>query len=137
MSKSKYRFLKHIGIAGFLFFLIKGILWLLFGTAIYRWVQSVLSICVFLFLALTAVSQSQNMPPPSLSFPIFLEKTSTPSSYLQHPVDNYVEQAFFCKLENKLNPKKFQRFSFRLGNHNYCNNLEYGKYLNYGTVNLP
>ena len=130
MQKQKINFLKSLGIAGFLFFLIKGILWLIFGTAIYKWFQSILTTLFLIIFANSMLhSQSSNF---SQSEHLFSKEPQLFYTYAftnKNIVQKYTTQAFFCKLEKSINPKSFQRFSFRLGNHNYCNQLEYGKYL--------
>jgi hypothetical protein len=123
MNEKYKNWLKKFGIAGFLFFLIKGILWLLLGSAFYRWLKN------FFIISMSTI------------FPFALEaqiKDNTRTiiqinnSILNNYELNWKEinpKPFFCKLEDRLNPKKRSAFKLRLGTVEYADKLEYSKYL--------
>ena len=121
--EEKYKnWLKKFGIAGFLFFLIKGILWLVFGTAIYKWLKTLMVFNVLFivpFLAFTQVIIDENktlnsnpisIHPPNLFNAFQSDKSTKP---------------FFCRLEDKLNGKLKTPIKFRLGSLDYSNQMEY------------
>ncbi len=53
MDNKKLKWIKRLGIAGFLFFLVKGILWLVFGAAVWKWLKG------FLLLFTVVISPGQ------------------------------------------------------------------------------
>lgn len=122
--ENKYKqWIKRFGIAGFLFFLIKGILWLIFGTAMYKWLKTVL-VCTVLYFPFTLLSQGQYLSSYQLNKPdslfnlriTFIQSIKTP-------------KAFFCKIENQINHNNKFNIKFRLGSVDYNNTLEYSSFL--------
>jgi hypothetical protein len=126
MNEKYKNLLKKFGIAGFLFFLIKGILWLIFGTAIYKWLKSLIVLGLSLVIPYFSISQdvsimedqkrllTQSVKYPQLNHIFYLDKITKP---------------FFCKLENKLLVNFKTPLAFRLGSLEYSNQLEYASIL--------
>jgi hypothetical protein len=134
MNEKTKQWLKTIGVAGFLFFLFKGILWLIFGTAIYNWLKSLLIV--------TAASLC----------PVLINAQSVPNFLNKYKFNNQIQlllkspqlgiqesnpKPFFCKLEDQINENKKTYFKFRLGSVEYSNDLEYSQYLYKKEIELP
>lgn len=124
MNEKYKNWLKKIGVAGFLFFLIKGILWLIFGAAIYKWLKSLIIISAASLMPFIAFTQ------PRIFFTnqVRTYQPDTTSSNIRLDLSSKREKPFFCKLEDKLNIKGKSIFSFRLGSLEYSNMLEYSKF---------
>lgn len=126
MNEKTKQWLKNIGIAGFLFFLFKGILWLIFGTAIYKWLKTLLvisaaSLCpVLIYAQTTPIHFNKYKINNPIHFPM---KSPQIGIHESNP------KPFFCKLEDRLNENKKTYFKFRLGTVEYSNDLEYSQYL--------
>lgn len=130
--KTKHKdLLKKIGIAGFLFFLVKGIIWLLLGSAFYKWLKELVIINLFSLIPFMLNAQSLNYSVDSL-------KMITANYFQLHKpilsLNNTIEKPFFCKLEDQLNHNKKTYLKFRLGSMEYSNQLEYAKYLYNGKL---
>ncbi len=126
MDEKKKQWLKNIGIAGFLFFLFKGILWLIFGTAIYKWFKGLLVISAATMIPFYLKAQSI---PNSLNE---IKQYNFNAKQEMKPnlcIEEYKVKPFFCKLEDQLNENKKTLFKFRLGSLEYTNGLEYSQFL--------
>jgi hypothetical protein len=125
MNEKYKNWLKKLGVAGFLFFLIKGILWLIFGAAIYKWLKSLIIISAASLMPFITFTQ-----PVSFSTNQFIiHQTDTIPPNIRLDLSNN-KKPFFCRLEDKLNIKGKSIFSFRLGSLEYSNMLEYSKFRN-------
>jgi hypothetical protein len=126
MDEKHSNWLKKIGIAGFLFFLLKGIMWLIFGTAFYKWIKDLLIISS---IGLSPVIIEAQTPTFFLNKP----KAILPGLIQYNQPKLYIEASeekpFFCKLEDQLNEHKKTYLKFRLGSLDYSNQLEYSKFL--------
>lgn len=121
--EEKYKNLfKKLGVAGFLFFLIKGILWLIFGTALFKWLKGLMVSSTLFCLPLCIYCQTSKQDSLKNYFinTSFI-KTNTSFNFSKP----FCERAFFCKLEDHYMQKNKLAFSFRLGSSNYTNSLEY------------
>lgn len=122
MQEKHKNWLKKFGIAGFLFFLIKGILWLVFGTAIYKWLKTLMVfnvLFIFPFLAFSQVIFQEKK-----SFRLNLISIHPPILFNAFQSDRNTKP-FFCRLEDKLNGKLKTPIKFRLGSLEYSNQMEY------------
>lgn len=126
MNEKYKNWLKKFGIAGFLFFLIKGILWLIFGTAIYKWIKDMLFISAASLIPCIVLGQNLNNTDPVDYLSKFNQCISIQSTPILLPEDIYTK-AFFCRLEDKWNQNKTTSIKFRLGSLEYSNALEYSK----------
>lgn len=125
MNEKYKNYFKKFGIAGFLFFLIKGILWLIFGSALYKWFKSLTilgGLCLVPFISFSQI-MSEKSKYKNLKFEI-LQSSLNIQSFRGLEI-NKKEIPMFCRLENKLNPDHKQWFSFRLGSREYTDRLEY------------
>ncbi len=122
MNEKYKNWLKKFGIAGFLFFLIKGILWLIFGTAIYNWLKTLAIMTIFFLLPNIGISQklisTDDKKRTRLSW------TQVPELHLNYFKDKNTKP-FFCKLEDKIFTKYKTPLAIRLGSLDYSNQLEY------------
>ncbi len=127
MNEKHKNWLKKIGVAGFLFFLIKGILWLVLGTAFYKWLKDLFIISTTILLPVFAEAQTTSEIKPvkkefqTPQYPHYQK----PSFQLYQPE----RKPFFCRLEDKMNVSKKSQFRFRLGSFDYTNKLEYSDVL--------
>ena len=71
MNEKNKKWIKGIGLVGFLFFLLKGILWLILGSAFYTWLKELLVILFTVCLPVFIIAQS---------FPISINKNYLPYS---------------------------------------------------------
>jgi hypothetical protein len=123
----KYKlWIKKFGIAGFLFFLIKGILWLIFGTALYKWFKSIFILSLASLLPLICLAQNA---PPKLSVQQPFQFLPTPHHQLSHSIKPEMPHSIFCKMEDRLRPMPLPNLKFRLGSSTYTDHLEYSKFL--------
>ncbi len=124
MNERYKNYLRKIGIAGFLFFLIKGLLWLIFGTALIKWIKGLVITTALASIPFFISAQPENK---------FELKKRILSSNTQKPnLDHWlakssINRAFFCKIEDKYLFNNFTGLNFRLGSKNYTNELEYHK----------
>ena len=126
MNEKSKQWLKNIGIAGFLFFLFKGILWLIFGTAFYKWLNTLLVISAATIIPFYLQAQII----PNTFFEIKQYNINTkPIKKPNLCLNEFQVKPFFCKLEDQLNDNKKTVFKFRLGSMEYTNQLEYSKFL--------
>jgi len=59
--EEKYKSIfKKLGIAGFMFFLIKGIMWLIFGTALIKWLKGLMVTSAILCFPLLVYCQTSS-----------------------------------------------------------------------------
>ncbi|MBK8449880.1 MAG: hypothetical protein IPO78_08230 [Saprospiraceae bacterium] len=122
MNEKYNNWLKRIGIAGFLFFLIKGILWLLFGTAIYKWFQNLFLTSLLSLIPLFVICQYN---PTLNTYPNIAISISKIPAIPSLTINRQNTKPLFCRLEDQLNSKKKYPIKFRLGSLDYTNKLEY------------
>lgn len=122
MNEKYKNLFKKLGLAGFLFFLIKGILWLIFGTALFKWLKGCIVTGALLSLPLCICGQ-QSMH-DSL-YTAFMNSSNPIIKTRSLHTNQTCKRAFFCKLEDNYLQKNILPISFRLGSSNYTNSLEY------------
>ncbi|HEX5624631.1 MAG TPA: hypothetical protein VFX48_01335 [Saprospiraceae bacterium] len=123
----KYKiWIKKFGIAGFLFFLIKGILWLIFGTALYKWFKSIFILSLASLLPLICLAQKS---PIKLTAHEPVHFLSNPKYQLSYSIKPEMPHSVFCKMEDRIRQFAMPNFKFRLGSSSYTDHLEYAKYL--------
>ena len=117
MREDHKKWIKKIGIAGFLFFLIKGLLWLFLGVQF-------LSIFIIILSASTLNAQFKSVEKMDN---IFLHKFEFINKV--HLVSDIIyKPGFFCKLEDKIPNTAPLKLNFSLGSLDYTNYLEYYTY---------
>ncbi|HRG68640.1 MAG: hypothetical protein JNL65_06830 [Saprospiraceae bacterium] len=121
--EEKYKSIfKKLGIAGFMFFLIKGIMWLIFGTALIKWLKGLMVTSAILCFPLLVYCQTSSQDSlKNYFFNTSIQKNNTAINFSSQ----YGKRAFFCKLEDHYLQKNKLSFSFRLGSSFYTNSLEY------------
>lgn len=124
MDEKYKNYIKKLGVAGFLFFLIKGILWLIFGSALYKWFKSLAILGSLSIIPVVSFSQikSKYTVNKNLKFEILQASNIQSINGLEF---GKRETPLFCRLENRLNPERKQWLSFRLGSRDYTDKLEY------------
>jgi len=122
MNEKYKNLFKKLGLAGFLFFLIKGILWLVFGTALFKWLKGCVITGALLSFPLCIYSQQAKLD--SL-FSVFKHLSIQKDKTLFNYKNQNCERAFFCKLEDHYLLNHKLPMSFRLGSAQYTNAMEY------------
>ena len=121
--EEKYKSIfKKLGIAGFMFFLINGILWLIFGTALIKWLKGLMVTSAILCFPLLVYCQTSSQDSlKNYFFNTSIQNNNTAINFSSQ----HGKRAFFCKLEDHYLQKNKLSFSFRLGSSFYTNSLEY------------
>ena len=122
MNEKYKNLFKKLGLAGFLFFLIKGILWLVFGIALIKWLKGRITTGALLSFPLCIYSQQAKLD--SL-FSVFKHSSIQKDKTLFNYKNQNCERAFFCKLEDHYLLNNKLPMSFRLGSAQYTNAMEY------------
>lgn len=130
MDSNKSNWIKKIGIVGFLFFLIKGILWLVFGAAALKWLQNIFALFFIMGLSVELKIHAQYSPYHKKD-----KLVSTENKLFVSTIEYKVpKQNLFCNWEHKLDHKLQIPIAFRLGNLAYTRSLEYPFVYNHFTT---
>lgn len=125
MNENTKRWLKKIGVVGFLFFLLKGIVWLVFGAAIFNWLKSLFVGTILLIVPCILFAQAHPLTLHEISnFGTFYWQRDQQKFWIKE----LYPKPFFCRLEDQLNDNKKTTLKFRLGSLEYSNEMEYSKY---------